>query len=68
MELDFLKANIKRITSLRLELFRKRHRELREVFIVQDGGASHIRGRNANIRTKYKDWWKPRFTPANAHG
>jgi hypothetical protein len=49
-----------------LELFRKQHQELREVFLIQDGGSSHIAGETQSYFAHSKGWWKPRYTPANA--
>jgi DDE superfamily endonuclease/Homeodomain-like domain len=66
MELVFLRANDHEHYVPELELFRKQHQELREVFLIQDGGSSHIAGATQNYFAKNKDWWKPRYTPANA--
>ncbi len=66
MELVFLKANDQEHYVPELELFRKQHQELREVFLIQDGGSSHTGGATQNYFAKNKDWWKPRSTPANA--
>jgi hypothetical protein len=66
MELVFLTANDQKHYVPELELFRKQHRGLREVFLIQDGGSSHIGGETKKNFVKNKDWWKPRFTPANA--
>jgi hypothetical protein len=66
MELVFLQANDHEHYIPELELFRKQHQELREVFLIQDGGSSHIAGETQTYFAKHKDWWKPRYTPANA--
>ena len=66
MELVFLKQNDHEHYVPELELFRKQHQELKEVFLIQDGGSSHIAGETRNYFTKHRDWWKPRYTPANA--
>lgn len=66
MELVFLKANDQRHYVPELELFRRQHRQLHEVFLIHDGGSSHIGGETQAYFAKHKDWWKPRFTPANA--
>jgi DDE superfamily endonuclease/Homeodomain-like domain len=66
MELVFLKANDQKHYVPELELFRKQHRQLRAVFLIQDGGSSHIGGETQTYFAKHKDWWKPRYTPANA--
>jgi transposase len=66
MELVFLKANDHDHYVPELELFRKQHRELKEVFLIQDGGSSHIAAETQAYFAKNKNWWKPRYTPANA--
>ena len=66
MELVFLKANDHEHYIPELELFRTQHPELKEVFLIQDGGSSHIAGETQSYFAKHKGWWKPRYTPANA--
>jgi hypothetical protein len=66
MELVFLQANDHEHYVPELELFRKQHQELREVFLIQDGGASHIAGETQTYFAKHEHWWKPRYTPPNA--
>jgi len=66
MELVFLKANDQEHYVPELELFRKQHQGLREVFLIQDGGSSHIASGTRSYFAKHKHWWKPRYTPANA--
>jgi hypothetical protein len=66
MELVFLKANDHAHYIPELELFRKQHRELKEVFLIQDGGSSHIAAETKCYFDSHKNWWKPRYTPANA--
>src|SRR5512135_569139 len=44
MELAFLEQNDAEHYLPALELFRRHHRELRGVFLIQDGGSSHIAG------------------------
>jgi transposase len=66
MEVVFLKANDHEHYIPELELFRKQHPELKEVFLIQDGGSSHIASETHRYFAKHKDWWKPRYTPANA--
>jgi Homeodomain-like domain len=60
MELVFLKANDQEHYVPELELFRKQHQELRGVFLIQDGGSSHIAGGTRSYFAKNKHWWKPR--------
>lgn len=48
-----------------LRRFRRRHRHLRGVFVIQDNDSSHT----ARATTRYwnnQHWWRPRFTPAHA--
>ena len=66
MELVFLSANDHEHYVPELELFRKQHPALREVFLIQDGGPSHVAGDTQRYFAKHRGWWKPRYTPANA--
>jgi transposase len=66
MEVVFLKANDHAHYIPELELFRKQHRELKEVFLIQDGGPSHVAGETQSYFANNSSWWKPRYTPANA--
>jgi len=65
MELVFLAKNDHEHYIPELELFRRQHKELREVFLIQDGGPSHIAAETQRYFAK-SHWWKPRYTPANA--
>ena len=49
-----------------LELFRCRHRRLRGVYLIHDGGPSHIAGATAEYFAGCHGWWRPRLTPARA--
>lgn len=49
-----------------LKRFRRRHRHLEGVFLVHDGGASHIAGATADYMAECGGWWHPRLTPAHA--
>jgi transposase len=66
MELALLAKNDHEHYLPELELFRKHHKELRGVFLIQDGGPSHIAGETQRYFAESHDWWKPRYTPANA--
>ena len=66
MELAFLDQNDHEHYLPELKLFREQHKELREVFLIQDGGASHIANQTQMYFSKNAGWWKPRYTPANA--
>lgn len=48
-----------------LNHFRRHHRHLHGVFLIQDGDPSHTAGATAQY---FKDhpWWRPRFTPVHA--
>jgi transposase len=49
-----------------LRLFRRRHRRLKGVFLIQDGDPSHTAGATAAYWQNGRGWWRPRFTPAHA--
>jgi hypothetical protein len=66
MELVFLAKNDHEHYLPELELFRRQHKELKGVFLIQDGGASHIAAGTRRYFAESQEWWKPRYTPANA--
>jgi hypothetical protein len=66
MELVFLGKNDHEHYLPEFELFQKQHQELRGVFLIQDGGSSHIAAETRRYFAKHRGWWKPRYTPANA--
>ncbi len=49
-----------------LRAFRRRHRGLKGVFLIQDGDPSHTAGDTAAYWSGCRGWWRPRFTPAHA--
>lgn len=49
-----------------LRQFRRRHRHLDGVFLVHDGGASHVAGATTEYLAGCGGWWRPRLTPAHA--
>jgi hypothetical protein len=49
-----------------LRAFRRRHRTLKGVFLIQDGDPSHTAGDTADYWAGCRCWWRPRFTPAHA--
>lgn len=49
-----------------LRAFRRRHRRLKGVFLIQDGDPSHTAGDTAAYWSGCRGWWRPRFTPAHA--
>ena len=66
MDLAFLASNDAEHYQVELKLFHQQHKELRGVFLIQDGGSSHIAGATRDYFARSPDWWKPRYTPANA--
>ncbi len=48
-----------------LKAFRRRHRGLKRVFLIQDNDPSHTAGNTAEYWSGC-DWWRPRFTPPHA--
>jgi len=66
MELALLAQNDTEHYLPELELYRQHHKELQGVFLIQDGGASHIAERTHRYFARSHGWWKPRYTPANA--
>jgi hypothetical protein len=65
-ELAFLARNDAEHYLPELELFHRHHKELRGVFLRQDGGPSHIAGGTQRYFGHRQGWWKPRYTPAKA--
>jgi hypothetical protein len=49
-----------------LEEFRRGHRRLRGIYLIHDGGPSHIAGATAEYFDRCRGWWRPRPTPARA--
>ncbi len=49
-----------------LDAFRREHRRLRGIFLIQDGGASHTAAKTADYFADCRGWWRPRLTPAHA--
>jgi transposase len=66
MELAFLAGNDAEHYLPELELFHRQHKELHGVFLIQDGGSSHIAGCAQRYFAGSLGWWRPRYTPANA--
>ena len=66
MELAFLASNDAEHYQPELKLFHRQHKELRGVFLIQDGGSSHIAASTRSYFAESGGWWKPRYTPANA--
>jgi hypothetical protein len=66
MELTVPGANDAAHSIPALRDFRRRHRGLQGVFLIHDGGASHIAGATADYLTGCAGRWRPRLTPAHA--
>jgi hypothetical protein len=66
MELAVLGANDAAHYVPALRDFRRRHRKLKGVFLIHDGGGSHIAGASADYLSGCAGWWRPRLTPAHA--
>jgi hypothetical protein len=49
-----------------LKAFRRRHRGLRGVFLIQDGDPSHTAADTGAYWAGCQGWWRPRFTPVHA--
>jgi hypothetical protein len=49
-----------------LKEFRRRHRHLRGIYLVHDGGPSHIATETTDYFHSCHGWWRPRLTPARA--
>jgi hypothetical protein len=66
MELAFLASNDAAHYLPELKLFQRQHKELQGVFLIQDGGSSHVAGSTQKYFAESQGWWRPRYTPANA--
>ena len=66
MDLAVLPSNNAAHYIQALRRFRRRHRHLKGVFLIHDGGPSHIAGATADYIAGCGSWWRPRLTPAHA--
>jgi transposase len=66
MELVFLGQNNQEHYIPELQAFHRQHKELQGVFLIQDGGPSHIGRQTQAYFRRNEGWWKSRYTPANA--
>jgi hypothetical protein len=46
--------------------FRRNHRRLRGIYLVHDGGPSHISQTTRQYFATCRGWWRPRLTPTRA--
>jgi hypothetical protein len=49
-----------------LKAFRRRHRGLKGVFLIEDGDPSHTAADTRGYLSSGQGWWRPRLTPAHA--
>jgi hypothetical protein len=49
-----------------LKAFRRRHRGLKGVFLIEDGDPSHTAADTRCYLSSCRGWWRPRLTPAHA--
>ena len=49
-----------------LRHFRRRHRHLKGVYLIHDGDSIHTGGVTPAYLWEFRDWWRPRLTPAHA--
>src|SRR5262249_25636572 len=66
MELAVLGANDAAHYIPALRCFRRRHRRLKGVFLIHDGGASPIAGGTGGYLNGCGGWWRSRPAPAHA--
>jgi hypothetical protein len=66
MEAAILEANDADHLIPALEAFRREHCRLRGIFLIQDGGGSHIASETTDYFAGCEGWWRPRLTPAHA--
>jgi hypothetical protein len=66
MEVTALGANDAAHYLPALRDFRRRRRGLKGVFLIHDGGASHVARATSDYPEGRAGWWRPRLTPAHA--
>lgn len=49
-----------------LRHFRRQHRSLKGIYLIQDGDPSHTAGATQDYLSEYRSWWRPCPTPAHA--
>jgi hypothetical protein len=66
MEALCLEANDAEHYVTALRHFRRRHHRLKGIYLVHDGGSSHIAQATKDYFAGCYAWWRPRLTPARA--
>src|SRR5271157_394329 len=66
MEALCLEANDAEHYVAALRHFRRRHHRLKGIYLVHDGGSSHIAQATRDYFARCHAWWRPRLTPARA--
>lgn len=66
MEAHCLEANDAEHYVAALRYFRRRHHWLNAIYLVHDGGSSHVAQCTKDYFARCHTWWRPRLTPARA--
>lgn len=66
MEATCLESNDAEHYVRALRHFRRAHRGLKGMYLIHDGGPSHIAALTRDYFAERPDWWRPRLTPAHA--
>jgi hypothetical protein len=66
MELEILESKSAAHYIAALQRFRRRHRHVRETFLIQDNDPTHTAHATAQYFAKARDWWRDRYTPVHA--
>src|SRR5712691_10657664 len=66
MAVTFLEAKDSLHYTKALAAFRRRHRRLQGMYLIQDGDPSHTAAATGTYFRRHHDWWRPRFTPVHS--
>ncbi len=66
MEVIYLPAKDGEHYVVALRRFRRQHRHLKGVFLIQDNDPSHTAALTRRYLAQGHGWWRPRWTPAHA--
>lgn len=66
MEATCLESNDAKHYVRALQHFHRAHRGLEGVYLIHDGGPSHVASETSDYFAGCHGWWKPRLTPAHA--